>query len=589
MNTRWSATTKWMVIVFSVVVGIWLLFSFNQAIPPTLIALILAYLLNPPTNWLCRHMGWPRGLAVIVVLLMTVLALALAPLIITPSIMSIVNNINLDVTSLLPFLEKLGTQTLSIGPLTVSFADISQQAQQQFQSLLTPMASGALQLVSGVAISLYWGLYVVVLVFWLLKDSYRLEGWLFAHIPPAYRQEIGQLLQELGGIWGSFFRGEIMLGVVVGTMVGISMWILGLPNVLLLALFSGLMEFVPTVGPLLAWVFGVLAALAFGSSWLPVNHWILALIVAIVYIVIFQIEQIYLLPRIVGRRVRLHPAVVFMGTMVGASQIGLLGVLIAAPAMASVRLFGGYAYRKLLDMEPFAERNEVDTTVLEWRGMIRGQAITAVLFDLDGTLIDTDDYLLKRWAKRMGPLQRLFPEQDPTPFLRHWLILAEGPINWLITQLDRLNLDDETRRVNRWLRRILGLKSPQDMTLIPGVADMLAQLQPSYRLALVTTRGRASTEHFLQTTGIADYFDVVITADDVRRLKPHPEPLLMAAEKLGVEPEQCVMVGDTTVDISAARSAGARVVGVLCGFGTKRDLEAADLVLASTTDLTLWL
>lgn len=589
MNTRWSTTTKWMVIVFGVVTGIWLLFTFNQAIPPTLIALILAYLLNPPTNWLCRHVGWPRGLAVIVVLLMTVLVLALAPVIITPSFVSIVNNINLDITSVLPFLEKLGTQTLTVGPLTLSFADFGQQAQQQFQSLLTPLASGALQLVSGVAISVYWGIYVVVLVFWLLKDSYRLEGWLFAHTPPAYREEMGQLLRELGGIWSSFFRGEILLGIAVGTMVGISVWILGLPNVLLLALFSGLMEFVPTIGPLLAWVFGVLVALVFGSSWLHVNHWVLAMIVATVYIIIFQIEQIYLLPRIVGRRVRLHPAVVFMGTVVGASQIGLLGVLIAAPSIASVRLFWSYAYRKLLDMEPFTDRGEATTAALEWRGMIRGQAIVAVLFDLDGTLIDTDDHVLKRWAERMGPLQPLFPNQDPTPFLRHWLMLVEGPINWLITQVDRISLDDEAMRINRCLRSILGLKSPQDMTLIPGVADTLARLKQSYRLALVTTRGRALTEHFLQATGIADYFDVVITADDVRRLKPHPEPILTAAKQLGVEPEQCVMVGDTSVDVHAARSAGARVVGVLCGFGTRRDLEAADLVLENTTDLTLWL
>ncbi|NOZ49662.1 MAG: AI-2E family transporter [Chloroflexi bacterium] len=589
MNTRWSAITKWMVLVFGVVVSIWLLFSFSQAIAPTLIAVILAYLLNPPTNWLCRRVGWPRGLAVIVIIIIAVLLLALAPVIITPSLVAIISNIDLDITSFLPFLQNVAGQSLHLGPITLSFADLIQQFQQEFQAMLAPLATGALQFASGLAISLYWAVYIVVLMFWLLKDSYRLEGWMFGHIPPTYRNEVGQLLHEMGSIWGSFFRGEIVLGVAVGALVGVSMWILGLPNVLLLALISGLMEFVPTIGPVLAAMVGVLVALVFGSSWLPLNPLIMAVVVAIVYIIVFQFEQIYLLPRIVGRRVRLHPAVVFAGTIIGASQIGLMGVLIAAPVMASVRLFGGYVYRKLLDMEPFAEKDESDTVGLAWRGTIRGQPVAAVLFDLDGTLIDTDDAMLQRWARRLGPLQRLFPHRDAIPFLRHWLMLAEGPINWLLTQFDRLSLDDEALRLNRWLQTMLGLKSPTDMVLIPGVAEMLTTLRQDYRLALVTSRGRASTEHFLQSTGLDGMFELVITADDVRRLKPHPEPVLTAAAGLGLAPEQCVMVGDTTVDIYAARAAGARTAGVLCGFGSRRDLESADLVLESTADLTQWL
>ena len=368
------------------------------------------------------------------------------------------------------------------------------------------------------------------------------------------------------------------------------MGILGVRYVLLLALTSGLMEFVPTIGPVLASMLGVIVALIFGSSWLPLSNWLVAVIVALAYILIFQIEQIYLLPRIVGRRVRLHPAIVFAGTVIGASQIGLLGVLIAAPVIASVRLLGGYVYAKLLDQEPFPMLEAAaDTLGLAWRGMIRGQPISAVFFDLDGTLIDTDDHILHSWARRMGPLRRLFPDRDPIPLLRHWLMLAEGPINWLLTQFDRMDVDDEGRRFNRWLRGLLGLKPASDMSLIPGVTEMLADLRTRYRLALITTRGRAAVEHFLRTTGLDGMFDLVITADDVRRLKPHPEPLLKAMQELDLTPEQCVMVGDTRMDIMAARAAGMRSVGVLCGFGSQRDLDAADLILDYTGELSLWL
>ena len=79
--------------------------------------------------------------------------------------------------------------------------------------------------------------------------------------------------------------------------------------------------------------------------------------------------------------------------------------------------------------------------------------------------------------------------------------------------------------------------------------------------------------------------------DDTWRLKPHPSPVKHAAEQLGVPVERCLVVGDTTVDIEAARAAGARSVGVLCGFGTEDELEraGADRILACTGNLLDWL
>jgi len=73
----------------------------------------------------------------------------------------------------------------------------------------------------------------------------------------------------------------------------------------------------------------------------------------------------------------------------------------------------------------------------------------------------------------------------------------------------------------------------------------------------------------------------------VRRLKPHPEPVVYAAKELGVDPERCIVVGDTTVDVRAGKRAGALTVGVLCGFGERLEMERleADLILDTTTDL----
>jgi phosphoglycolate phosphatase-like HAD superfamily hydrolase len=80
-------------------------------------------------------------------------------------------------------------------------------------------------------------------------------------------------------------------------------------------------------------------------------------------------------------------------------------------------------------------------------------------------------------------------------------------------------------------------------------------------------------------------FDVLVTRESVRRLKPHPEPILKAARALGLSPQETIMVGDTSLDMRSAKAAGAQAVGVLCGLGMVDDLERADLIIAHTSDL----
>ena len=117
---------------------------------------------------------------------------------------------------------------------------------------------------------------------------------------------------------------------------------------------------------------------------------------------------------------------------------------------------------------------------------------------------------------------------------------------------------------------------------------MQAALQARYPLAVVSARGEASTRHFLSQNGLLPYFGAVATAQTCRYTKPFPDPLLWAAEPLGVEASRCLMVGDTTVDIRAGQRAGAQTAAVLCGFGTEQELRRAgpSIIMDSTAQLT---
>ncbi|GAB4522654.1 MAG: phosphoglycolate phosphatase [Anaerolineales bacterium] len=208
--------------------------------------------------------------------------------------------------------------------------------------------------------------------------------------------------------------------------------------------------------------------------------------------------------------------------------------------------------------------------------------IRALCFDVDGTLSDTDDLYVAQASR----LLRVFLPQRTALALARWLVMrAESPGNALYALADRLGLDD---RIYRALsRRRPKPTAPGHFLLVPGVREMLTEAVKHYPLAIVSARGEYTTLQFLEQHHLRPFFRVVVTAHTCRRTKPSAEPLLWAAERLGVPPESCVMIGDTVVDIRVGRAAGAQTIGVLCGFGERDELAraGADLILPQTADI----
>jgi HAD superfamily hydrolase (TIGR01549 family) len=209
--------------------------------------------------------------------------------------------------------------------------------------------------------------------------------------------------------------------------------------------------------------------------------------------------------------------------------------------------------------------------------------IEAILFDLDGTLMDTDDQAVEKLARKLKRLR--FPR--PRRAARRIIMASETPGNLLMTAVDMLGLDAPLMAFTNRLRRWRGLHTQADFRIIAGVEEMLARLDGRYRLGVVTTRGRAEAEAFLKQHKLRSIFEIVVTRESTWRLKPHPAPVQHAARLLGLPAERCAMVGDTTVDMRSARRAGAWAVAVLCGFGEREELEraGAHVVLEQTSDL----
>jgi HAD superfamily hydrolase (TIGR01509 family) len=222
------------------------------------------------------------------------------------------------------------------------------------------------------------------------------------------------------------------------------------------------------------------------------------------------------------------------------------------------------------------------------------ESIRAVLFDLDGTLIESDDRWVEKIAGRLAFVRRLHRGIDPAAVARWMVMTGETPSNYLLSALEHLGLKTSLFGLTDRLRRARGLATKGESATVSGSEQVLQALEGRYRLAVVTTRARPEAIAFLEHSGLSHYFQAVVTRQDVLRMKPHPEPVKTAAKLLGVPAEACLMIGDTINDILAARRAGAYAIGVLSGFGERRELEraGADLILNRAADMlsqTFWL
>lgn len=224
--------------------------------------------------------------------------------------------------------------------------------------------------------------------------------------------------------------------------------------------------------------------------------------------------------------------------------------------------------------------------------------IRALCFDVDGTIADTDDHLVAQLAAALHRVP-LVGGRRAERLARQVVMGAETPVHAAYALLDRLGLDAPVSRLRTRLRtvRARGVdpattrnleavdEVPHDM--MAGVQEMLVALASRYPMSTISTGMAPRVERFLEHYGVREHFTAVVGAQTTRRMKPHPEPLIFAAKAMGVEPEACLMIGDTTIDIRTGVAAGAQTVGVLCGFGTERELRSsgAGLILRTTSDL----
>ena len=336
-----------------VALAAYLLSRFRAVLPPLILAIILAYVLAPTVGFLQRRLKIPRWLATLMVYSQMVAVLVLLPALLIPPVVERLQLLAAALEQILASLETYMGEAVVIGGVTIDGAQIIEQAVVTLRNILEPVFGRTLGFAFEVLGSAVMGIFVLVISFYLVKDSAKLRAWLRTLPPASYRADFRRLWHEINAIWGGFFRGQLLLALVVGTGFTLVGSLIGLPFALAMGVLAGLMEFLPSIGHTIWMIVAGLLAIFEGSTWLPIPNWAMLVLVFGLHSLFAQFDLNFLMPRIVGRRIRLHPLVIILGIIAGASVAGALGVFLAAPTIATSRVLGRYVFANLFDEDPF--------------------------------------------------------------------------------------------------------------------------------------------------------------------------------------------------------------------------------------------
>lgn len=408
-SSRWGARTKRIVVIASILVLAFALWNMTDVLPLLVVAAVLSYLLWPLVNFIESRILSPlpfkaRSLAVFMAFIVVLALFALLIIVIVPVLINQFADVGRDIPVFFESLEKeienILNQPIRLGgqPILIDGEPIIPLERIQslmgngdngfnlfpledfdffevlgaFLGSLGGLTAPAFSVLGGAFTALINLTFLIIIMFYFMRDGEYFTQQFVRIIPESYRGDVRRLLYEIGRVWNAYLRGQLTICILVGLAVYIACLILGLPNAPMLGLLAGLLEFIPNLGPILAAVPAVLIALFAQSSTMPfLSGIVFAVTVIVVYTVIQQIESYVLVPRVMGGSLNLHPLVVILALLIGASLGGAIGVILAAPFTATLRILGQYIYGKVFDVDPFPRVPERDAGPKKAEGLLR--------------------------------------------------------------------------------------------------------------------------------------------------------------------------------------------------------------------------
>jgi predicted PurR-regulated permease PerM len=334
---------------------LWILSHVVQVVLLLAVSAIVAFALEPVATVLGRFV--PRFLAILIVYILALAALsALGYLVVSAGITEL-GSLTTQIRDFLssgphgapsPLVQKL----VQLGISQTQIDSFTLQIAGQAQSALPLLG----ELVNGLISVVIDGVLVLVLSVYLLVNGDRASKWLLANAPLTQKARVAFLIHTVQRVLGGYIRGQLFLSTFIGTLVGLGMFVMGVPYALLLGLLAFVLEFIPTIGTLTSGVVCILVA--------ATQNWLLALVVAAYFVIIHVLDGYIVAPRVLGRAVGLHPAVSIIALVAGAELFGIWGAVFAAPLAGLIQVLLSSAWQEWRELHPRQFPDESGATLV---------------------------------------------------------------------------------------------------------------------------------------------------------------------------------------------------------------------------------
>ena len=392
-----SQWVRHLLTVILLVAGVFLLTLVAPVLPTLTIAFLIAFVMFVPSRYLARRTPVPYAVAVILLYACLIILIVLGVLVITPTLVAGINNLlasmQIGYSELIANIKLLKPQNavLDIFGVRVDMSEIVKTVQNALNSSSTadgssltseqltnaiqvqqatlgglinqilPLFGSVSQTVTSAigSITGFIGsfLLAVFVSFLVLLDLPITQHVMGRQIPPAYHREFALLVHKVVHVWNGFFRGQVLIGFAIGVLTFIQLQWMGISNTFILAVITGTISLIPTIGGIFALIpLGLIPLIQGSSSFPDAPRGLLALLVVGINLVISQMIWNVVAPKILGDALDLPLPVIIVGVFIGAAAAGVLGAFLAAPVMATLRVLISYVWHKINRADPFPDQ-----------------------------------------------------------------------------------------------------------------------------------------------------------------------------------------------------------------------------------------
>ncbi len=350
MRATWSPQTKRIVLLVILAAAAFLIIRMGEIVLPFLWAFVIGYVLLPAVGFIEERARIRRGLAALAVFLVLVGSLLLVLRLVVPLAVAQVRDVNHEIPSLLRNAQialAAGLNSIGMGDLDplvfLPPAEVSQNVARMVLPVATAVGRFSLEL-----------LISLVATFFVLRDAPRLFDRLRELIPPSQRRDVLHIAGQVNVLIGRYIRGQLLLVGLMSTVTAVGLSVLEVPYSIVLGLITGVLELIPFAGPITAGALASIVALGHPNpfGWPQLTY---VGVVVVMYTVLRHAEDYFVIPLVIGRIVRLHPIVVIFSMLAGGSLLGLLGIILAVPTAATLRLVLVYLIARLRDEDALPE------------------------------------------------------------------------------------------------------------------------------------------------------------------------------------------------------------------------------------------